>query len=1393
MTVIVVKDRFYVPLAAVNMDAVRRLYEVPAPTKAHCRSGCRLASNRNKFCGTCPGKDHKIKLWELITLRNGARFIAVPAGAKGRLRDFVRGPFSLRDLRPIIRFRSDLRWNPKLGGLYDGSLNAKGDPTPNQKQMVGDFIKAVRAGGTGGLIISPPRCVTGDTLVMTSEGLTRIGDWAPAKKIGWHSEQVKLRGRWVKPKTAGYAIEPVLESGTVVRASDFWTSAPERVIRVVVRGGLEVKGTFDHPLWMVNEFKPLRDVRRGDAIAVHYGQNVWGKSTVLTPDVARLLGFWVSEGTGRTHEVHVTNYDDAVRAQCRVGMLEISSEARITEQKRRGADPRLGLKRCVGSRDRLLVSTMNRLTDGLWRKSARKIIPRSVLESPRHIVREFLRALFEGDGSVSVETRRIEYTTISPTLVAQLRVVLANMGIVTKSRRRMTWAPNGSAKQVSKPSWTLTIAGRDLERFEKAVGFFSQRKRKALSAVVRRFNSMGHHQPTWYDYYPVQVRDEFVGIVAHVDEALSVVPARRHDGCFTRWPVSFASIMGSEGEFHIHDRPLTRNRLVMMRDRLSRSPHWYDLTAEVRGKVLSFFDVYLRPNVYWTTVSSVSVSRGRHVTYDLHVPDHHRFMANGLLQSNSGKCVTGGTLVMTDRGLHPIAALFADADADVHSIGKFGRIATPTGWADVRGRYSKVVDSTVVVRTSLGASLEGTPEHPISVVTGNGSDRWRSLSDVHASVQRQEVVRVRYPSLDLRASPNGAGLSDDEATVLGFVFAYAHKMSVGPDRVTMDDLQSVVGRGELTRAMRAVAPTVTVPSTGQMRADRSDIPLVGAHAVEGLYASGFSAWRAFLRPMVANAAAFADGLGSRVGHELSLRLPESVARRVHFVLLGAGVRARLTESGASTHVTADETRWLEFACEGRTFPPVEDFVVDSKVLDEKRRVYDLMVPEGRAFIANGLSAHNTVLGVAVSVHFRLRTFITASQIDFLRQFGKRFGERTNLRELYRRGERPVVLVDPKGWKDGPTYGVHVVRKWGPDALRADVVMAAYQQFINPDHGEERLRQYVRGKFSLVEGDEIHKAAAPAFSRVVNRLDTRIRLGLTATPERTDHLEPVVEAVIGPVVSMGRVTSTLPKIELFETGVQPPREYKQWNSLVKFLSESEARNLILVRQCFKDLRTDRRNCILIPVVRRAHVFLLIKMINAQAEYNRRYKREDWPTELAVAYLGGADTNAVLNQVGAGRARVVIAMTSMVIHGLDVDRWTHVYANVIPTSSAPNVYQMGNRVCTPYLPETEKQMGDKPQPLIRYVIDATSASVFCFAKVFNYPEWGLDAGITANNRMSIRRYKIDARTYEKAREIARFPKSYSPADSGVAPVLGKTRLGKDRTRQSWSGGLQGLTRF
>ncbi len=148
----------------------------------------------------------------------------------------------------------------------------------------------------------------------------------------------------------------------------------------------------------------------------------------------------------------------------------------------------------------------------------------------------------------------------------------------------------------------------------------------------------------------------------------------------------------------------------------------------------------------------------------------------------------------------------------------------------------------------------------------------------------------------------------------------------------------------------------------------------------------------------------------------------------------------------------------------------------------------------------------TVVGVGASVADRVRTIITASEINWLRQFGKRFGENTNVRKLARNGKSPVVLVAPGGWKEAPLFGVQVVKKWGKDTDAADVVMSTYQQLIDVGSRSEKWRVHVANRFGKLICDETDQTAAKAFSRVVNRTNTRYKLGLTATVHRKDKLE-----------------------------------------------------------------------------------------------------------------------------------------------------------------------------------------------------------------------------------------------------------------------------------------------
>ena len=326
--------------------------------------------------------------------------------------------------------------------------------------------------------------------------------------------------------------------------------------------------------------------------------------------------------------------------------------------------------------------------------------------------------------------------------------------------------------------------------------------------------------------------------------------------------------------------------------------------------------------------------------------------------------------------------------------------------------------------------------------------------------------------------------------------------------------------------------------------------------------------------------------------------------------------------------------------------------------------------------------------------------------------------------------------------------------------------------------------YFAGHGTPVLKHNCHLSSAPCFSRVINRTNTRYRLGLTATPHKKDGTWPVVSAVMGQIATIGKISADLPTLELRETGVGSSREYANWAAMTKYLVSSTERNKIILRDVFRDLRSDKNACILIPTTRRQHVHDLVKMINAQAEYCRQNKGEDWPRELAVAYMGQMDTALILNQIAAGKARVTVAMTSMVQYGIDAVRWSHTYIGIVPTSNPYTVYQLLNRVCTPYPESLEKQIGKKPQSVVRFYLDQMSASVFCFKKLYCDKDYGIKVSLGENNYFGIKLASISDSVLSRMDIIQKYPRSYNAADVGIKLNLGSTRTGRKRKKSAWA---------
>jgi hypothetical protein len=724
----------------------------------------------------------------------------------------------------------------------------------------------------------------------------------------------------------------------------------------------------------------------------------------------------------------------------------------------------------------------------------------------------------------------------------------------------------------------------------------------------------------------------------------------------------------------------------------------------------------------------------------------------------SGKCVVAGTLIKTDQGYEAIENLF-EGVAIEDTIGMLGDISVYNSTAKIQGLHKRSTESTVTIELENGVELGGTPEHPVAVCSKNSRLRDGPKVEGVAWVHLAKVEvgnNLFFPPI----ARNDRQSAIIETALIGHCVAATDLTDLDDGRVIIDGISDYGESEEFAKMLSAI--------TTLELADGLEFNLNmycrDRDWKKRILSATDAEWRSFIEAM----------FSTNFSPTPSVMLPDLLARATTYQLLGNGVECSLRKEPFGLVVVVHDVEGLSRYTKYGERPIGTESGLMSRVVrivveDKPQTVYDLMTSE-RAFNTNGLLSHNTVIGTAAAMAAKSRTFITGSQSRFIKQFGRTFGNNTNLKKIAGPRNYPVVMIDPKGWIDAKKYGVRVLKTWGPEVDKADVIMCAYQQLIGKN-GPSRVRRYLQGKIGNAIVDEAHQSAAPCLSRLINRLNVRRRLGLTATSKRKDGLSPVMTAVLGRTVAVGRVTSTLPSLRIFETGIQPKREYKQWSAMETFLAKNEQRNRLIVRQVFKDLREDKKHFLLLPVTRIQHNIDLVRMINTQADYCRKHKGEDWPTPLAVSYKGGGDLDRILNGVDSGKIRVVVATNSMVKFGIDVPRWTHVYIGLIPTSNAANVYQAMNRCCTPYTSDLENKIGPKPTPIVRIVVDDMPASVFCFKKVWENTDYGLRGALSGQNYYGVKLARIGPQTLQRMEEICRYPKSYSFSDSvkqGRAPA-------------------------
>ncbi len=569
--------------------------------------------------------------------------------------------------------------------------------------------------GIGTFTPSDPKCVTGDTVVLTDQGLRTMED------IYLSLEQ--------KPREDEFVPFVAMVQGVdgPEQASKFYSGGFQPIYEVETTLGYRIRGTANHPLLTLlpggeTAWKKIGELAAGDYVALARGSRVFSEQhaalpasfypmpqqpRTMTPELAYWLGLLTAEGSVTTYETWFTNASQALIDRYVTLTRDLFGLEAVPHRKGQTYNYNVSISNKA-------LSVWLRGEMGVKWGAGAKSIPPTVLASAETDVLAFLEGLFWGDATIrgdSSGSNTFKYASKSRELARQVQTIFLNLGIVSS-----LWSEEINDELY----YSVTLRG---DQVLDLVALIPSLRDKA-TAPLRDTRS----SKTNYDHLP---------------HGASLLNAHGGDSYLAR------IIAG--------DRQLSYNRAQSV---LAERP-------ELAQAALA---TLVRQNYLWLAVREVRPA-GIEPVYDLLVPGTHSFVADGFIQHNSQdiselvggidlstigevgtesdprayrfdgelnisnrglmefvemlKCISGQTLVFTSSGMRRVDSFAGLDHPDGASRPVEVQIATESGIESTAHLYHLGVSPTKRVTTRRGYFSEGTAEHRVLVVDDAGTLVWR--------------------------------------------------------------------------------------------------------------------------------------------------------------------------------------------------------------------------------------------------------------------------------------------------------------------------------------------------------------------------------------------------------------------------------------------------------------------------------------------------------------------------------------------------------------------------------------------------------------------------------------------------------------------------------------------
>lgn len=445
------------------------------------------------------------------------------------------------------------------------------------------------------------KCVAGDTLILTNEGVKEIGSY-----FNYQDDNVET---YIVPK--GLTVGNRHKQNEKVVAGVY--SGHKKTKKIFTNEGIEIEPSLNHPMLVLDtdgeiKWKKTEELQVGDYLVTSRGDNIWGTNinldidmdawlnsfggdshwkiaknkcntpAVLTEELALIIGYLLGDGClTRDNIILFTSKDDDMVER----YIKFMNDVMGVEVKQR----KTGIDYVINGK--YIREYFRQL--GLTQSDAfNKSIPQCIMEAPKKYVVKCLQGLFDTDGGV--ETRAISFCTASEKMSKQVQTLLLNLGIVSNRRIK-------TSKAYGTKAFIITITGENMIKFKNEIGFSCERKQLLLEEKCETCsgktvkNIIPHQEKKIIEFY------ESLGEkVKYGDKLYHTTKGNRN---FT---YSLLDHMLSHGEAH-------------------------------KGKHYEHFKSLQDEHYFFSEIKSLEDSEA-HV-YDLSLNDTHSFVSNGLISHNT--------------------------------------------------------------------------------------------------------------------------------------------------------------------------------------------------------------------------------------------------------------------------------------------------------------------------------------------------------------------------------------------------------------------------------------------------------------------------------------------------------------------------------------------------------------------------------------------------------------------------------------------------------------------------------------------------------------------------------------------------------------------------------------